>query len=446
MNSVHDFLNHRTSEQRGSFLGADWKKLGKLEHFLHGAHIPVCVWQHSILSVVPKENQQSGEIQNHVWQRKYNCPEAEVVLKQQYFRNRDGTRQKAPMVCGVCKLVDWCMVQLDAGVLSLETPMFRFKGDIPAEEKVVYVGGFCGLLTDKKLKPESKKRVLAAGISLNWEDVAEQNGYAKAAYLAVVIPVAPAGKVPEGPRIATISGGLGDKLKEAITQEMKKATKPAQMRGASQAEIAAAAAAADPFTHPYMFEWTYDAQETNPQKMYGVVAHVQVPPGEEYLQHIRGDALDLSNLLAPMSQKATRLRLEKACLLLGKNAPPWDKLFVDDGKADEAAEAAEATEASDDPDMEFPLPAARASAQVPAGVEAPTPVQAKKTPEEICAGISPDDLFGCEVCGKGSPTASECVWCGAKYDDQGVLIKEAAPPPPPKQMRTRKPTPFKAGF
>lgn len=426
-NTIDAFLNHSTREQGGGFLDG-WKKDGHLEHFLHPGSSPTCLWAHPIPTIVPRENKQTRETENHVWNREYNCPETESVLKGQWYRNPDGSRERPPQACGVCKLLAWTYQRLVSGGLLLETPMFRFQGDFPAETLVVYAGGFVGELKSDRLKPETAKRLIAAGVSLEWKKVADQNSAAKAQYLAVVVAAKDA---KGGAKIVRIAGGLGDKVKEAIREEMAKAAKPAQMRGASKEEIRAAASARDPLQSPYMFEWFYDENELNPGKKYRVTAHVDVKPSDEVMDQLRGEAPSLAKLTRPMNQAAVRARLERACLLQGKEAPPWDEFFP------AAAEAAE-----EDPDMEFPpteekVPeiGAAPARTPPAHQQAQAP--AKKTPEELCAGVREEDLFECEVCRNGSPTPEECVWCGARYDDQGNLIKAAPPPEAPKQMRAR---------
>jgi hypothetical protein len=418
-NTVHDFLKHRTQERGGAFL-KNWKERGHFEHFLHMRHIPTVVWSHQWPTLVVREDKQTKEAVTHVWSKQYNCPETEQVLKKQYFRDRDTQRRKFPPEhCGMCRLLDWVYMQIVSGNLSLEVPIFRVAGSVEKERTTITAAGFCGQLKEDKLSEEGKKKLRDAGVS--FREGYRENCMAKAGYVAVVVDAA---APSDGAQITTIAASLGDKLKDVITDKMieAKKTKGDESYG-------------DPFARPYQFEWIYDEKAPNPNDKYRVRAFLEAAPSKEILEVISDDGVSTDLVFAPMDQASLRMRLERACLLTGSKAPPWDQLFPVAAKGDEA-------DREDEEDTSFP-PADEPAGRVP---EVGTPPPA--------GGV---DVWECELCKKDSPSPTLCVHCGAKYDDEGNLIKAPEPPAAPKQTRRgtkkepaaeadAKPKSFKPGF
>jgi hypothetical protein len=441
--SLDDFLNHRTQEKGAGRLKS-WKKDGKLRHFLHTKHPPTAVWAHAWPTIVTLRDRDTNVEIRHVWGRDYTCLESEALLKSQYFRFDDGTRKVPPCACGQCKLNEWFYQRLARGILPIDTPVFKIDGDVQEENTTIYLGGLLNLLKPEKLSDATKSRLVEKGISLNYKHTRRQNLIARANYIVVLCGVdAPA----DGARITKITAGHGDKIKKAISDEIKKGLEIAALKkGArlSEAEENAIKASLDPFgATPYMFEWTFDPN-LDAQNMYGVVAYAGVPASEAVRAVITGDPVDLSREFADLNPAKLRMKLERACILPKGDQPPWDEFFPP--AQDDSDEVGAST--ADDEDVEFPPPAAGAQstpapqAAVPSiayAPPAPSPPPRPKTPEEMCAGVPESELYKCEVCEKGSPIPEKCVWCGAEYDDQGTLTKrpEPAAPPPAPAMRTR---------
>lgn len=422
-NAVEDFLNHKTMERGGAFL-KDWKDAGSLEHFLHMAHIPTVVWTHKWPTLVVVTDKTTQQPVTRVFGKTYICPEDEDTLKAQWHRYDNETRKKPPQVCGMCRLLDWVYMRIVTGKLPLERAIFRIAGDIEKERAVIHAGGFIGELKADRLSENAKARLQAAGVSL--KDGFKENCMAKAGYVAVVVP---AGSPADGAQITTIASSLGDKLKDVIKDKMLEAKKE---KGD--------ATLGDPFKHPYQFEWLYDKTK-NPNEQYRVRAFTGVKPPENILKLISGKAIDDSRAFEAMDQALLRAKLERACLLEGADAPPWDELFPvkakEGGEVDqEAGEPIDALAGGDPEDTgtEFPPrePAAKPAPEVGR--------DSARTPAQLCEGIREEDLYICEgegSCGKGSPTPDECVWCGATFDAQGNIHLPKPPEPEKAKGRSR---------
>jgi hypothetical protein len=429
--TVDEFLNHRTQEKGGGYLKG-WKKDGKLRHFLHTKHVPTAVWSHTFPTIVTFTDKDTNKEVRHVWSRNYGCPETEKLLKSQYFRFDDGSRKFPPRECGQCRLNEWFYQRLNEGALPIETPIFRVTGDLGDEATTIHLGGALNLLKPDKLSLATKERLQKAGVSLNWKATKAQNLLAGPNYVAVVVK---ADAPTDGALVTTIRASLGDKIKTVIANEMKKAIEVANHR---KQDPAAARALRDPFTHPYMFEWTFNDQ-LDPKEMYGVIAYPDIPPSDAVRAVIEGDPVDLTREFEPMSQAKLRMKLERACLLDKRDQPPWDTFFPPaEDDSDEVGAPA------DEDAVEFPPKDVAAAPAGPAPQQRRAPevsTQAStrpKTPEEICAGIPASELYECTECRKGSPTADKCVWCGIEYDEQGnVKPRAEAPKEEPKAMRSR---------
>jgi hypothetical protein len=433
--SLDDFLNHRTQEKGGGYLKS-WKKEGKLRHFLHQKHPPTAVWAHPWPTIVTLRDKDTSAEIRHVWSRDYNCLEAESLLKSQYFRFDDGSRKVPPRACGMCRLNEWFYQRLARGILPIDTPVFRIDGDVQEENTTIYLGGLLGLFKAEKLSDQTKARLVEKGISLNWQHTKKQNLIARANYVAVVCKVDAAA---DGALVTKITAGHGDKIKKAISDEIKKGLEIAQLkagRGLSEAEMMSVKKSLDPFQgDPYMFEWTFD-KSLDAQNMYGVIAYTGVPAPDAVKAVITGDPVDLSREFSDLNPAKLRMKLERACILPKGDAPPWDEFFPPaEDDADEVGGAPA------DEDVEFPPPAAGArpatSAPAPQAPSVSTAPQRPKTPEEMCAGIPEDQLYKCDVCEKGSPIPERCVWCGTEYDDQGTITKRGVVPTAAPAPRTR---------
>ena len=383
MNSLDDFLDHRSSDRSGGQFLSKWKKDKRVDVWLHTKRLPIALWRHGLprVAVIEKD----GQPERHVWGGNYVCWEDEKVLKAQYRRDENGQREKPPAHCPICRLIDWAWRAVDSGKVDWTKPLFRFEGDDPKETQVLHVGGICNLFGQDDLSEEQKKQLKKAGISQ--QEAWKENAFAKMSYLFCVVDNAHPGN---GVQIAIEANLLGDKVKDVL----------------ADARESLGNDKGNPFTHPFCIQWEHRPDEKAFNKKYHARRMERIAITDEISKLIRGPAPDLENTLAPFNKATMRAILEKACLLKGV---PWDKIFdVEEPEADTAV--GNVPEPEDD------------------------------APEVTTSDAAEDDMVACDACGKAmSPDAAECPHCGQKYE-----VEAAAPPPPPPPPKLRKRSELKA--
>lgn len=382
-NKVDDFLKHRTSDRGGGAFLKGWKEKGKVNVWLHMQHTPLAIWQHGLPRIHIQEDKDTKEATRRVFSGRLNCWESEAVLKKQYKRDKDsGLRDIDPRSCGVCKLLEWMHQGILKGKLPIETPVFQFDADDPKESVTLHAGGMCNMLKPDKLTDKEKIALKKGGVFM--KDAWKENAMSKASYIMVVVNH---DAVDDGLLIATESASLGDAMKDVISDAMEAAESANKPRDQG-----------DPFENPFLFQWVFD-EEAEMSKMYRA-RRLETKITPEIMELISGESLDLSSQTAPFVKKTVRGSLEKACLLKGKDAPPWDEFFSEEEE-----------------------PAQR--------VAKPTQKKAEPVPE-------PDNTYLCEVCNEEGTDPNKCVKCGTTYDDCGKILKRGGEPPPPaKTTRSR---------
>ena len=406
MQSMEDFLSHKSTDRGGGFLG-NWKKKGKFRLFLHTRILPQPLWQHGFPRIAVKEDE-DGEAVRHVWMGKYACSEAEAVLKKQYKRDDDsGARLIPPQRCGACKMLDWLWHAVDDGTIKWTDVVFDFNGDVPDEQQRLHAAGlFSGFPKDKKeLTKEEAVELRQAGVMLN--KVWGENAMAKLSYVFCLVN---ADNPEDGLQIATETSLLGDKVKDVI----------------ADAIASLGPDKGNPMKNPFCIEWEYLKDEVKFDAKYKARRLEQVQPSEKILALIRGDKPDLTGVLAPFEPNALRSILERHCVL-PKGTIPWDALFGKPGRQEEAKEE--------------PRRAAQSRGSSPGLNPAPRQNDAEE------GGDEDDEEVGCERCEKsmgveGVDDLSKCRHCGQKYDEQGNMVGEPDPPKaaePPAQRRGRRP-------
>ncbi len=396
MNSVDDFLGHKTSTRGGSFFG-NWKENGKVDVWMHTKCLPIALWQHGIPRLVVHEKDKDGtpldKPERVFYGGKANCPEDEDFLKGQYKRDDEGNREdgKEAHHCGVCRFADWVFKEVAAGRLDWTKPLFRFEATDPSKTLVIHTGGFCNMysgdLDDAQLA-SLKKAAISPKKAWN------ENALAKCSYLFRIVDNAHPEK---GVQIATETSLLGDKVKDVL----------ADARESLRDEKG------NPFLHPFAIQWEYRETESQINKKYHarrIEKHKLTPIIQKL---ITGPAPDVSNVIAPMDQKTMRAFLERACVLKGV---PWDAIF-DVKPVEEGADDVPDGDNSD----------AEAAADDPAHGNEQDASDGDGAEEEEVA---------CDACGKAAPiSATECPHCGEKFDVEEA--EAAPPPPPPKQIKKR---------
>jgi hypothetical protein len=384
INSIDDFLNHKTrTNNGGGFLSNNWKKgdPAEVDIWLHRRRLPISLWQHRLPTIVIRENDDTGEKENVVWSKAYVCREDEAVLKQQYFRDRDtGHRQMPPRKCGVCRLIEYCITAIDSGELKPWTPILEFKG--AKGNVVLHAGGICKKLNPEDMSNEEKAAARKAGI--DFREVFKENAYARANYLFTVVDNSdPAA----GLQFAIEAQLLGDKVKKVIADTRKSFEK-----GRMDPSLA------DPTKHPYCIQWEFNKDpncQFNDKYMARRLEHVKLTPKIDEL--ISGDPPDVRNIITPYNAQTMRALLERASLV----ELPWDEIWACEPVEEEEVE-------------QFPTRAA-----------APTPVlkQAAPSPEEdVCPVCNKTEAQGCQhvACDEcGAPTLgtdTTCSVCGVKFE------------------------------
>jgi hypothetical protein len=199
-----------------------------------------------------------------------------------------------------------------------------------------------------------------------------------------------------------------------------------------------------------LFELLYDKDKAMSDQ-YRARAFLDTKPPQNILDIISGPAIDDGRAFSPMDQASLRMRLERACLLEGKDAPPWDELFPVKAAGEEVERSVpeDAEPVAEDSGTEFP-PREQSSARAPEvgrGMqEDKGPVPDLRDPADVIKGMKEEDLYVCPTedggCGKGSPTASACIWCGATFDEEGriTLPEKKAEAPKGRQRNAAKKT------
>lgn len=405
INSVDDFLSHSNAERSG-FL-SKWKKNTppKVNVFLHTRRLPTALWQHGFPKIFTKEDKDTGEMVTHVWGGKFTCHETEAVLLKQYKRDNDGERTHPPRSCPMCKLVETVRSMVEEGQLSWTTPIFEFEGDISEESQIIHAGGLYNAFGQRDMPEDKKREMKKAGISPM--EAWKENALAKMSYIFCVVDTS---AVNQGVQIATETSLLGDKVKEVINDAMED-------QGKEQG---------NPFLNPFCIQWEYKPDEKEFGKKYRARRMESIKLTPEIAKLIRGEAPDLSNIVAPFNPKILRASLERYCLV--QNIP-WDHIF--DG----------AREIEEEPTTSHKQSAARTKlAAPPATLGKLPPTPAAKPPvlsEDEDDIVECDGLQGVGGCGEAmNINDAKCGHCGFVYD-AAKLAAEAPPPPPPAKLRKR---------
>ena len=417
MNSVDDFLNHRSSDRGGGFLNK-WRQPvekkgggGKVNVWLHPKRLPIALWQHKFPKIVVRENRKTGEVTTNAWSGSFVCHEDENTLKAQYKRDREtGQRLSPPRRCPLCRMIEAVRQMVDDGKLKWTDKLFRFEGD--EDNVVLHAGGLYNAFGRDDLSAEEKKELKEAKIVLGGDRGAwSQNAQAKMNYLFCVVDNANA---EGGVQIAIETGLLGDKVKDVI----------------ADARESLGEEDGNPFRKPFCIQWEYRKDEQEFGKKYHArrMELMKLTPG--VVKALQGPPPDLAEVLAPFNPDSMRAVLERHCLV--KNMP-WDEIFdVEAPEADGSAEdvAYQDPDGPGDHDEAPPPPKAKAKGK------APPPPPSDSEPEVEADEEDDDGLVECNKCEKGmAEDALECPHCGQHYDKAGNMV--AAPPTPPPATRKR---------
>jgi hypothetical protein len=408
--TVEEFLAYET-RGRGAFLGADWKKQGWIQVWLHRRRPFAAGWQHQIPRIDVRDDP-TGTPKRQIFSGNYRCIESEETLKNQYRRDRDtGERTHPPEVCPICKIVEYARREVDAGRMHWLEPVFDFDVGNRDSRVLIRAAGMWNGYKPDKMSDRQKEELSEAGISLKhgWKE-------SMTAGLKYVFCLVDAAAPAKGVQIMKEGQALGDKVKIAIAKEMKRNPRNPKL--------------GDPVQNPYAFCFEYREQESPDKKYEAFRVELDLDPQIQEL--INSPAPDIGMLSGDYVPETLRSQLEKAaCIEL-----PWDEFFT--------AEAAELLKKEDGP--EEPKPERAPAPQAPSGRPAPAPRgRAPQAPPSRAAAPaqapqrapspppSPKvDMVACDRCNKAMPMSdSVCPHCGMRYE------VEAAEPEPAPPLRKR---------
>lgn len=438
--ALDDFLGHETKSGGSSNFLRGWRKRKPpiVDVFLHRKSGIIALWQHNVPRIYEKKVDGGGKPQMRVFGGSWNCLESEDVLKKQYRRERDtGERTVPPVMCPVCRTMEFFREAYGAGVLDFAAPLFKFVGDDPAETQVITFGGMCNLYGSDKLTDSEKAAMAKANVKL--KEAWKENIYAKCNYLFVV---ADADNPADGVQIAVETTSLGDHVKECIRNQM---TSLGEDDG-------------NPILKPYALRWEHNAAATEFGKKYKCIAMPKVALTKEVELLINSDPPDLTNIIRPGNVTTLRASLEGH--YIGPIDVDWDEIFgpaeragfgagntddetpVDDEGSDtpskpvatneDLAKAAAGAKAAMDnlsTTKQAPAPTAPAAAE-------PAPTAAKGRSRKKADPPPPPppsaETIACDECGHMMAIdASVCPQCGAEYELEPANAAEAQQPAPP---------------
>lgn len=410
MNSVDDFLNHRSNDRSGGFL-TKWRKPaaeggggGKVNIWLHPKRMPIALWQHRFPKIVVREDRKTNEVKTNAWGQSYNCHETEATLKKQYRRNREtGEREAPPKRCPLCRLIETVRGMVDEGKLNWTQTLFRFEGD--EENVILHAGGLYNAFGRDDLTDQEKKEMKEAKIYA--KDAWTENAQAKMNYLFCVVDNV---NVAAGVQIAIETGLLGDKVKEVI----------ADTRESLGEDVG------NPFKHPYCIQWEYREAEKEFNKKYHARRMELIKLTPAIVKALQGPPPDLDGVITPFNIDSMRAILERHCTVKGI---PWDDIFDVEAPEDDEAEGEGEYRDPDAPDAAEPESVPDVSTTSKKSKKSKKEKEIEPADDEEELGDEEDDgLVECNKCEKGMPEdALECPHCHQRYDAAGNMLADAPP-------------------
>lgn len=331
MSDVESFLTSGGDKSKGgSFLG--WRKDKRTLLYLHRTVWCAKVWIHTVPVVKEIIDKETEDPSMRVWSDRWMCHEPEALLMKRFDRLPTGERSMPPTVCPQCLLPEVVKDLVARKELSWIDPLFRWDGDIEEEQHIVLAGGvYNGFSGDDIGKDPDKRRELkAAGVRR--KEAWNQSLLVKQMWLFCVCDPA---NIEAGILKTFEAKSLGEKMKKAIADEMKKAR---DENGKPNKDFG------NPLLHPFPFEWNYD-EEKDYEDKYDVVAMTGKVPSPEVLEVIGGPAPDITQDTRPGNCWWLKDQLESH--YVGKIKFPWERVF---GPAERAGLMKPPSDTKDDED------------------------------------------------------------------------------------------------
>jgi hypothetical protein len=423
---IAGFLKHTDdSGSSGQWLKS-WHKGGKGEIivWLHTRAPIVPCMSHSFMREDEYTDKQSGKTVPTLRYPRYISPDPEVIHRNQYFRNEDGTLQIPPDLDPFLLLREWLRL---ADHLPLEEPIFKWNDEKNRKVVVWERGELSGLVKrgQNNFAHSIDTKIEYVYVMVNNDDIAA------------------------GPVLAREGKLLSQKISEVISFQQKQL---GDVEG-------------DPLQHPYAFLLTaqeapspmniYKAHKAEPQRapftdeVWNQIASEDFPdplphgqPAEGDMAKIRADFEAVAQVELPFDAIFSEDPQERRSVMrpqASRRAPPRQS---------------KAAEARGDVAAKPPLPVAGKPAAAPATTAKPVanqpvsqpaagPQIRRKKVEPVAP--PPAETIPCDDCKKPMlATDTKCANCGAEYEP--IEDEAAAPAPAPapvaaKPKTTTKPKP-----
>lgn len=392
-----DFLKHNEDSGGGRRKFFNWKKEGAATVWLSTrAAIAYPSWNHPFMSVATWEDKESGEEREALRFNRFASPDAEIVHKSQHFREDDDRLQIKPLLDPFLLLREW--LRLEADHIPNDTVIFRWV-DPKNGEVTEWRKGRLARLVEKT--------------GSDWNHSLDT----KLEYLFVVVDN---DNPAEGPQIVRAPKSLGDKMKEAIGQEMAS-------NGPEQG---------NPLVTPYAFRWIFDKNAKSPMNYYRAFRYNKAemtPAIREAIMNPDFPDPTIDTAPRPGDKMKIRAAMEDAAQV----DLPWERFFVDAWHNEEEGQSAGATSTGTSgaaTDFNYGAnvekPAASAS-------EEPKPRTRRRKKKEEPAPPPEPERIPCDDCGHMMlPTESVCKGCGAEYEVEAGEETAADHVPPPSETTT----------
>lgn len=410
-----DFTTHKSRLAGGGFLKA-WKDDGVVEVWLH-QKVPIYViWSHNWFRYSIEKDKQSEQEFEVLRNMRVNCLERDAVSKRQTYRKKDGSREIPPVICPHCLMIEWVRGEVRAGRMSLDTPVFEWQTEGPSpdggtgEQEILYAGGLTGWFGKKDLTAGERDALHRTG----WKqsEVYKQSVVARMQYVFTVLSNR---DLDSGWVIAVEGQALGDKVKKAINDEIKRCGGDHQL--------------GNPAFNPYPFEWTYDANKEFGE-MYDVVALSRQAPSPAVKVLLEtGEPPNTDRVTGEPFLGSLRQSYKDACRIDNMPIDSFFELAIEQfGERYEEGEEEEVDpEALEAGAADPALPSAPASAQQSLPVTTSVPANA---PVKDAAPAADASTAECAVCLElMAETDETCPHCGSLYatDSAGNVFIASRP-------------------
>jgi hypothetical protein len=301
-----DFLNAPGDRAKGGSYLSGWKTEGKTTVWLHKRTWSARVWNHPIPMIIEFTDKETKEERQAIRTDRWGCHEVEELLMHRYDRDDDGRRQMPPTLCPGCLFPEVVRELVAKGDLDWTAPVMKWEAE-EEDDLLIRAGGVYNAFNSKDVEKDREllKQLRKAGIDRrsSWN----QSMLVRLQWLFLL---ANDKQIDAGIVKTFESKGLGDKMKKAIKDEIR--------RNRQNPDLG------NPSINPYPFEWTYDETKSFDDK-YDVIALPQEKPSPEILKLIEGPIPDVDDDLAPGN--CWWLLNELQSHWIAEYKFPWERVF-----------------------------------------------------------------------------------------------------------------------